>query len=133
MRILFNDFKLNEFISTIMNSVFLKFVIFFLSNYNSVVLFFLLLYNTYTNQSTAKSKETSWTGASMAVSTINISTSAALGTLADAMLAAVEVRLQSSKTKRRNSSLKQAACLLLCGERFSKDQQNIARNSWANR
>jgi hypothetical protein len=75
---------------------------------HGVVLF--LLHNTYTNQSTAKSKETSWTGASMAVSTINISTSAALGTLADAMLAAVEVRLQSSKTKHRNSSLKQAAC-----------------------
>lgn len=73
---------------------------------------FAVFHNTYTNQSTAKSKETSWTGASMAVSTINISTSAALGTLADAMLAAVEVRLQSSKTKRRNSSLKQAALFI---------------------
>jgi hypothetical protein len=68
----------------------------------------------------------------MAVSTINIRTSAALGTLADAMLAAVEVRLQSSKTKRRNSSLTdkpRAAFIAQRGVLFSKDQQNIARNS----
>lgn len=67
----------------------------------------------------------------MAVSTINISTSAALGTLADAMLAAVEVRLQSSKTKRLNSSLKQGAafyCSVETASAKTKDQQNIARN-----
>ena len=48
---------------------------------------------THTNQSTAQSRETSSTGTSIAVSTINISTRAALGTLALAILAAVEVNL----------------------------------------
>jgi hypothetical protein len=48
---------------------------------------------TYTNQSMAQSRETSWQGASMAVSTMSMSTRAALGTLAEAMLAAVEVNL----------------------------------------
>ncbi len=53
---------------------------------------------TYTNQSMAQSRETSWQGASMAVSTMSISTRAALGTLAEAMLAAVEVNLKRVKT-----------------------------------
>ena len=42
----------------------------------------------------AQSNETSWYGASMAVKTISIKTNAALGTLAEAMLAAVEVNLK---------------------------------------
>ena len=48
---------------------------------------------TYTNQSTAQRSETSCTGASMAVKTISMRTRAALGTLAEATLAAVEVSL----------------------------------------
>ena len=48
---------------------------------------------THTNQSTAQRRETSWTGTSMAVRTINMRTRAALGTLALAILAAVEVKL----------------------------------------
>ena len=43
----------------------------------------------------AQSNETSWYGASIAVKTISIKTSAALGTLAEAMLAAVEVNLKN--------------------------------------
>ena len=42
----------------------------------------------------AQRRETSWQGASMAVRTISMRTRAALGTLADAMLAAVEVNLR---------------------------------------
>ena len=49
--------------------------------------------DTYTNQSTAQSRDTSWTGASMAVRTISMRTRAALGTLAEATEAAVEVNL----------------------------------------
>jgi hypothetical protein len=41
----------------------------------------------------AQSRETSWQGASMAASTMSMRTRAALGTLADAILAAVEVSL----------------------------------------
>ena len=48
---------------------------------------------THTNQSTAHRRETSCTGTSMAVRTINMRTRAALGTLALAILAAVEVKL----------------------------------------
>ncbi len=53
---------------------------------------------TYTNQSIAQRRETSWQGASMAVSTMSMRTRAALGTLAEAMLAAVEVNLYRVKT-----------------------------------
>ena len=55
--------------------------------------------NTHTNQSIAQSRDTSCTGASIAESTISISTSAALGTEALAMLAAVEVRLGKKAEK----------------------------------
>ena len=51
-------------------------------------------YITYTNQSTVQRRETSWTGALMAVRTMIIRTRAALGTEALATLAAVEVSLQ---------------------------------------
>ena len=47
---------------------------------------------TYTNQSTAHNKDTSWTGASIALSTISIKTRAALGTLAAATDVAVAVK-----------------------------------------
>ena len=43
----------------------------------------------------AQSNDTSWYGASIAVKTININTNAALGTLAEAILAAVEVNLEN--------------------------------------
>ncbi len=46
---------------------------------------------TYTNQSIAQRRETSWYGASMAVNTMSMRTRAALGTLAAAMEVAVEV------------------------------------------
>ena len=49
--------------------------------------------DTHTNQSTAHRRETSCTGTSIAVRTINMRTRAALGTLALAILAAVEVKL----------------------------------------
>ena len=55
---------------------------------------------TYTNQSTAQRSETSWTGASMAVKTISMRTRAALGTLAEATLAAVEVNLNIMEVTR---------------------------------
>ena len=51
----------------------------------------------------AQSNETSWYGASMAVKTISIKTSAALGTLAEAMLAAVEVNLKKKDVFTRPS------------------------------
>ena len=51
--------------------------------------------DTHTNQSTAQRRETSCTGTSMAVRTINMRTRAALGTLALAILAAVEVNLRT--------------------------------------
>lgn len=49
---------------------------------------------TYTNQSMAQRRETSATGASMAVRTISMRTRAAEGTEAEAMEAAVEVSLK---------------------------------------
>ena len=49
---------------------------------------------TYTNQSMAQRRDTSCTGASIADKTIIISTRAALGTEAEAILAAVDVRLK---------------------------------------
>ena len=49
---------------------------------------------TYTNQSIAQRRETSCTGASIADKTISMRTRAALGTEAEAILAAVEVRLK---------------------------------------
>lgn len=49
--------------------------------------------DTYTNQSIANKRETSLTGASMALRTTNNRTSAALGTEADDTEAAVDVRL----------------------------------------
>lgn len=49
--------------------------------------------DTHTNQSMANSRETSWTGASIALRTTRRRTNAALGTDADDTLAAVEVRL----------------------------------------
>ena len=51
----------------------------------------------------AQSNETSWYGASMAVKTISIKTNAALGTLAEAMLAAVEVNLKEKCCLLRNT------------------------------
>ena len=51
--------------------------------------------STYTNQSMAQSRETSATGASMAVSTIIMRTRAADGTEAEAMEAAVAVSLKN--------------------------------------
>ena len=50
---------------------------------------------TYTNQSTAQRRETSCTGALIAVRTMIMRTRAALGTEALATLAAVEVNLGS--------------------------------------
>ena len=50
---------------------------------------------TYTNQSTAQRRDTSCTGALMAVRTMIMRTRAALGTEALATLAAVEVSLES--------------------------------------
>merc|ERR1719447_2174844 len=52
---------------------------------------FLVVRQRSTNQSIAQRSETSATGASMAVSTISMSTSAADGTEAEAIEAAVEV------------------------------------------
>jgi hypothetical protein len=49
--------------------------------------------DTYTNQSTANKRETSSTGASIVDNTMNISARAALGTLADEKLAAVDAKL----------------------------------------
>lgn len=54
---------------------------------------------THTNQSTAKSKETSCVGASTAASTTNSRTIAADGTDADDNDAAVDVRLKERKRK----------------------------------
>ena len=51
--------------------------------------------DTHTNQSTAQRRLTSCTGASMAVRTIIMRTRAALGTLAEATEAAVEVSLKT--------------------------------------
>ena len=56
---------------------------------------------TYTNQSTVQRRDTSCTGASMAVRTMIMRNRAALGTEALATLAAVEVSLER---KRDNSS-----------------------------
>jgi len=53
--------------------------------------------NTYTNQSIANKRETSLTGASMALRTTSSKTSAALGTEADDTEAAVDVKLRKTK------------------------------------
>lgn len=52
---------------------------------------------TYTIQSTANNKDTSCVGVSMDDSTMRRSTNAALGTLADEKLAAVDVKLQKMR------------------------------------
>ena len=54
-----------------------------------------IVVDTHTNQSTAQRRLTSCTGASMAVRTIIMRTRAALGTLAEATEAAVEVSLKT--------------------------------------
>jgi len=56
-----------------------------------------VLVGTYTNQSIANKRETSLTGASMALNTTNNRTSAALGTEADDTEAAVDVRLRKTE------------------------------------
>lgn len=56
-----------------------------------------ILSDTYTNQSIANKRETSLTGASMALRTTNNRTSAALGTEADETEAAVDVRLRKTR------------------------------------
>ena len=53
--------------------------------------------DTHTNQSTAQRRLTSCTGASMAVRTMSMRTRAALGTLAEATEAAVEVSLDTGQ------------------------------------
>ena len=50
--------------------------------------------DTHTNQSTAQRRDTSWTGALIALRTMIMRTRAALGTEALATLAAVAVRLE---------------------------------------
>jgi len=55
--------------------------------------------DTYTNQSIANKRETSLTGASMALRTTSSKTSAALGTEAEDTEAAVDVKLR--KTERQ--------------------------------
>lgn len=50
-------------------------------------------FDTYTNQSIANKRETSSVGQPIEVRTINIKTKAALGTLAEDMLAAVDTKL----------------------------------------
>jgi hypothetical protein len=54
--------------------------------------------NTHTNQSTANRRETSSTGASIVDNTIKMSKRAALGTLTDEKLAAVDAKLYRQKT-----------------------------------
>lgn len=53
--------------------------------------------DTHTNQSIANKRETSLTGASMALRTTSSKTSAALGTEADDTEAAVDVKLHKNK------------------------------------
>lgn len=50
---------------------------------------------TYTNQSTANKRDTSCDGASIVDSTMKMRTRAALGTLADEKLAAVDAKLHT--------------------------------------
>jgi hypothetical protein len=54
--------------------------------------------DTHTNQSIANRRETSSIGASIVDNTIKMSTRAALGTLADEKLAAVDAKLYRQKT-----------------------------------
>lgn len=56
-----------------------------------------ILADTHTNQSIANKRETSLTGASMALRTTSSRTSAALGTEADETEAAVDVRLRETR------------------------------------
>jgi hypothetical protein len=74
----------------------------------------------YTSQSTANNKNTSWSGMSIAVRTIKISTRAALGTLAEEKDAAVDVKLRKNKHK---SWLEPIICLPNSDE-FSHPQRN---------
>lgn len=53
--------------------------------------------DTYTNQSTANNRNTSCDGALIVDSTIKMRTRAALGTLADEKLAAVDAKLHTQK------------------------------------
>lgn len=77
------------------NNFYSYFITFFLNF--SFVSWMNFHFDTYTNQSMANRRETSWTGASIALKTTSSRTKAALGTDAEDTDAAVEVNLNRTK------------------------------------